>query len=127
MSEFGVARRRVEIVNAYGLHMRPANKFVKLANSFQSNVWVNHGPTRASGKSILDMSTLAAECGATLDLEARGPDAEEALSALADLVAAGFHMTEEDYCQQAPGGQAGGNSPLSTQHPVDRSVPPRAV
>jgi phosphocarrier protein HPr len=103
MSEPAVAHRQVEIVNAYGLHMRPAQKFVKLANSFQSEVLVNHGPIRANGKSILDMSTLAAECGAVLDLEARGPDAEEALSALADLVAAGFHMTDEDYRQQPPG------------------------
>ena len=45
------------------------------------------------------MTTLAAECGSMLDLEARGPDAEQALDALADLVAAGFHMTDEDYRQ----------------------------
>ena len=97
MDESAVGHRRVEIVNEYGLHMRPATKFVKLANSFRSEVWVDHGGTRANGKSILDMTSLAAECGATLDLEARGPDAEEALAALADLVLAGFHMTEEDY------------------------------
>jgi phosphocarrier protein HPr len=103
MGEPIMARRRVEIVNTYGLHMRPANKFVGLASSFQSEVWVNHGETRANGKSILDMAGLAAECGATLDLEARGPDADEALSALADLVAAGFHMNEEDYRQPVDG------------------------
>jgi phosphocarrier protein len=103
MSEHGEVRRQVEIINAYGLHMRPANKFVKLANSFQSEVWVNYGPIRVNGKSLLDMSTLAAECGAVLELEAVGPDAEEALSALADLVAAGFHMTDEDYHPPAPG------------------------
>jgi phosphocarrier protein HPr len=99
MSEPIMARRRVEIVHAYGLHMRPADKFVRLASSFQAEVWVYHGETRANGKSILDMAGLAAECGTTLDLEARGPDAEEALAALADLVAAGFHMNEEDYRQ----------------------------
>jgi phosphocarrier protein HPr len=97
MAEPTVARRRVDIVNAHGLHMRPADKFVRLANSFQSEIWVSHGETRANGKSILDMTGLAAECGSTLDLEARGPDAEEAIAALADLVAAGFHMAEEDY------------------------------
>jgi phosphocarrier protein HPr len=102
MDESAMHRRRVEIVNEYGLHMRPATKFVELANSFQSEVWVCHGATRANGKSILDMTSLAAECGATLDLEARGPDAEEALAAVAELVAAGFHMTEEDYRRPAP-------------------------
>lgn len=97
MDEPIIARRRVQIVNAHGLHMRPATKFVQLANSFQSEVWVHFQGTKANGKSILDMTSLAAECGTTLELEARGPDAEAALSALADLVAAGFHMTDEDY------------------------------
>jgi phosphocarrier protein HPr len=90
-----IARRRVQIINAHGLHMRPSSKFVKLANSFQSEVWVDYRGVMVNGKSILEMTSLAAECGAVLDLEARGPDAEEVLDALAELVAAGFHMTDE--------------------------------
>jgi phosphocarrier protein HPr len=89
------ARRRVQIINTYGLHMRPSSKFVKLANSFQSEVWVHFQGIRANGKSILEMTGLAAECGTSLDLEAHGHDAEEALAALAELVAAGFHMDDE--------------------------------
>ncbi len=96
-----VARRRVVIVNAYGLHMRPAGKFVGLANSFVSEIRVDSGGATVNGKSILDMVGLAAECGTTLDLKARGPDAEEALDALAELVAAGFHMNDEDYTPAA--------------------------
>jgi phosphocarrier protein HPr len=91
----GVARRQVKIVNTYGLHMRPSSKFAMLANSFQSDIRVHFQGTTARGKSLLEMTTLAAECGAMLDLEAEGPDAEEALNALAELVAAGFHMDEE--------------------------------
>ena len=91
------ARCRVQIVNAYGLHVRPATRFVKQAQSFRSDVRVECQGTRVNGKSLLDMTGLAAECGTMLDLEAEGPDAGEALAALADLVAAGFHMTEEDY------------------------------
>ena len=41
------------------------------------------------------MTSLAAERGTMLDLEARGPDAAQAIAALAELVAAGFHMDEE--------------------------------
>ncbi len=92
-----VARRRVVVINAYGLHMRPAGKFVALANTFRSEVQVDSGEAKVNGKSILDMVGLAAECGTSLDLEARGPDAEAALDALARLVAAGFQMTGEDY------------------------------
>jgi phosphocarrier protein HPr len=97
-----MARRRVRIVNGYGLHMRPATRFVTLANSFQSEVRVEFRGVQANGKSILDMACLAAECGTTLDLEALGPDAEECLDVLAGLVAAGFHMTDEDYRQPPP-------------------------
>ena len=91
------AYRRVQIVNAYGLHMRPATKFVALANSFRSEVRVEYQGAWVNGKSLLEMTCLAAECGTTISLEARGPDAEQALDALAGLVAAGFHMTDEDY------------------------------
>jgi phosphocarrier protein HPr len=100
MNEPVLARRRVQIVNAYGLHVRPATKFVKLAQTFQSDVRVDLQGAEVNGKSLLDMTGLAAECGTVLDLEAEGPDAGEALAALADLVAAGFHMTDEDYLPQ---------------------------
>jgi phosphocarrier protein len=75
--------------------MRPSTRFVKLAGTFQSEVTVEFQGTRANGKSILEMTSLAAERGTHLELEARGPDAEEAIAALAELVAAGFHMDEE--------------------------------
>ncbi len=90
-----VARRQVEITNALGLHLRPADKFVRVASRFQSEVRVFHDGLEVNGKSILDLSTLAAECGTQLDLEARGPDAEAAVAALADLVLARFHETDE--------------------------------
>ncbi len=90
-----VARRQVTIVNAYGLHMRPSNKFVGLASGFKSEISVFFEGKKANGKSMLEMTMLAAEKGAVLELEARGEDADEALAALAELVAAGFHMEEE--------------------------------
>jgi len=94
-NDTGISRRQVEIVNTYGLHMRPSSRFVKLASSFQSEVWVHFEGRKTNGKSVLDMTTLAAERGKTLELEARGPDAEQAIAALAELVAAGFHMDDE--------------------------------
>ena len=99
MDEVAIARCRVEIVNTYGLHLRAAAKFERLANSFRAEIWVDCRGIRGNGKSILDLVGLTAECGATLDLEAHGPDAEEALDALADLVSAGFHMADEYACR----------------------------
>jgi len=92
-----VVRRQVEILNGLGLHMRPADKFVKLALRYKSEVRVYHHGNEFNGKSILDLTSLAAECGTRLDLEARGPDAESALRALADLVSARFHEDDEGH------------------------------
>ncbi len=87
-----VARRKVEITNALGLHLRPADKFVKLANSFEgTEIRVHYKGNAFNGKSILELAMLAAECGTQLELEARGPDAQAAVEALADLVLAQFH------------------------------------
>jgi phosphotransferase system HPr (HPr) family protein len=92
-----VARRQVEITNSLGLHMRPANRFVEVALQFQSDVRVHYNGNEYNGKSILELTSLAAECGSRLDLEARGADATAAIDALADLVNAQFH--EEDEAQ----------------------------
>src|SRR4051794_3941551 len=90
-----VARRQVEITNSLGLHMRPADKFVKLALKYQSEVRVHYNGNEFNGKSILDLTSLAAERGTQLELEARGPDAVEAVEALAALVLAQFYENDQ--------------------------------
>lgn len=82
--------RQVEITNSFGLHLRAADKFVRLAQQFQADVWVASGGRKVSGRSIIDLATLAAECGTRLELETNGPDAAAALDALADLIGHGF-------------------------------------
>ena len=90
-----IANRQVEITNSLGLHMRPANKFVELALKFQSEIRVHYNGNEFNGKSILELTSLAAECGSRLELVARGPDARAAIEALADLVKAQFHEEED--------------------------------
>ncbi len=85
-------RRQVEITNPLGLHLRPADKFAQLASSFaETEIRVRHQGRVFNGKSILELAMLGAECGTQLELEALGPNAEAALSALADLVSSQFH------------------------------------
>jgi phosphocarrier protein HPr len=97
-----IARRRVDILNALGLHLRPADKFVRLALQFQSDIRVLYNGQEINGRSILDLTTLAAEQGARLELEARGPDAEAAVAALADLVAARFYEDDDGISVERP-------------------------
>jgi phosphocarrier protein HPr len=43
-----------------------------------------------NGKSIMGVMMLAAECGSSITIRAKGPDAEQAVAALTELVASGF-------------------------------------
>jgi phosphocarrier protein len=82
----------VPIVNSLGLHARPAAEFVKVAGRFRSDIRVRKADhsDMVNGKSIMGVLTLAAECGSRLHIVADGEDAEAALAALLDLIAAGF-------------------------------------
>ena len=66
--------------------MRPAMQFVDIANQFDSDVTVSNNETEVDGKSIMQMSMLAATCGSKLKIKAEGPDAQEAVDALRELV-----------------------------------------
>lgn len=83
-----VAARVVVIKNPQGLHARPAALFVRTANRFGSQVTVSKGRQQASGKSIMEILTLAAHAGAKVRIEASGDDAEEAVRTLGDLLEA---------------------------------------
>jgi phosphocarrier protein HPr len=76
----------LEIKNSEGLHMRPAMKFVDMANRFESEINVSNGEMNVNGKSIMQISMLAATCGTKLKVTASGPDAREAIDALQKLV-----------------------------------------
>ncbi len=83
-------RRQVVINDPLGLHLRPAAKLVVLAKSFTSDIRVVCRGNTANAKSILDLVTLVADCGTTLEIVAHGPDAEEAVRAVTDLIGAGL-------------------------------------
>jgi phosphoesterase RecJ-like protein len=63
-----------------------AAELVKLANSFASDVWIRKDEVEVSGKSIMGVMMLAAECGSTVEIRARGDDSQAAVDALAQLV-----------------------------------------
>ena len=83
----------VEIVNRLGLHARAAAKLVHLAGRFQSDVKILKDGETVDGKSILGLLMLAAAQGERVRLRTDGPDENEAMTALEDLIARRF---EED-------------------------------
>ena len=81
-----VREATVEIKNALGLHLRPAMQFVDVASRFDCEVTVGNGQTVVDGKSIMQMSLLAATCGTRLKIRAVGPQAQEVIDSLRQLV-----------------------------------------
>jgi phosphocarrier protein len=80
----------VQIMNKNGLHARPAAEMVKAAAKFKSDITISREDIEVNGKSIMGVMMLAAECGSSILVRASGPDAQEAVSALASLVAGRF-------------------------------------
>ena len=78
--------RTVMIENKNGLHARPAAEIVKLAAKFASEITIVKDDLDVNGKSIMGVMMLAAEHGSSITLRAEGPDADQALDALATLV-----------------------------------------
>jgi phosphocarrier protein len=88
-----VIEREATIVNQEGLHARPAARIVRLANGFAAEIQLAKDGLEVNGKSIMGVMMLAAECGSSIIIRANGPDAEQAVQALAELVASGFGET----------------------------------
>ena len=97
-------RVEVVIVNRLGLHARPSAALTQTATRFRSEVWLSKGSRRVNGKSIMGVMMLAAARGATLVVEADGPDEDAALVALCELIASGFGEGVCPADPAAPGG-----------------------
>lgn len=82
--------RTFTIVNSLGMHARPAAMVVQTANRFKSEVLFEKDGLQINAKSIMGVLTLAAGKGATVVVVCEGPDAAEALAALARVFETGF-------------------------------------
>ncbi len=80
------ASQEITIVNKLGLHARPAALFVRRANAFRSEIWLETKGGRFSALSLIDVMRANLECGAVAVLKAEGTDAEQAVEKLAKVV-----------------------------------------
>jgi phosphocarrier protein HPr len=92
-TETGTARataRELAIINQRGLHARASAKFVKCAEGFDADITVSRDGMSVPATSIMGLMMLGAAMGTSISVEATGPEAEQALAALAHLVASKF-------------------------------------
>ena len=90
-----IVERKVVLVNKFGMHVRPAGQFVKLASEFDADIQVENSGNVVPGKSIMGLMTLEAPCGTELVLTAEGEDADEAIDALEALIGRKFDLADE--------------------------------
>lgn len=81
-----MAKTTVTVANKTGLHARPAALFVKKAQEFTSDVFVEKEEKTVSAKSILAVMSLNVNAGSEITITAEGEDADSAVTALAELV-----------------------------------------
>lgn len=82
--------RELPIINQRGLHARASAKFVKCAEGFDAQITVSKDGETVPATSIMGLMMLAAAMGTSVTVEASGPQADEAITALAALVASKF-------------------------------------
>ena len=85
--------RDLVVTNKLGIHARPASMFVRTANRFQSDIFVEKDGEKVNGKSIMGLMMLAAGPGSKIKIHATGQDASAALLEIESLIK---RMFDED-------------------------------
>src|SRR5512137_2426521 len=81
-----IMTRDFKVSNKLGIHARPAAMFVKTANRFSCEIFVEKDGEKVNGKSIMGLMMLAAGPGSKLTVHATGHDASQALAELETLI-----------------------------------------
>jgi phosphocarrier protein HPr len=87
----GAVSRELPIINKRGLHARASAKFVQMVERFDAEVWVTKGSETVGGTSIMGLMMLSAGPGTSIVVSAAGREAQAALDAISELVAAKFN------------------------------------
>lgn len=76
----------VTVKHPTGLHYRPAGLFVFNAKKFSCSICVLYAGNEADAKNVNSVINLHVETGGGITIKCDGPDEDQALDALANLV-----------------------------------------
>lgn len=82
--------KQVTIINAQGLHMRPAGIFAKEMTKFNSDVTIDFNGKRINAKSVMHIIAACIKKDAVLTIECSGDDEQAALDKAVELVESGI-------------------------------------
>ena len=81
---------KVKVINPMGMHMRPAQLFIKEVTPFGCDVSINFNGKDINGKSIMNLMAACIKQGAEVEVRCDGPDEEKALKAIIELIDSGL-------------------------------------
>ena len=87
--------KELELINKYGMHVRPAGALAKISQKYMSEVTVEKAGNAVSGKSVLGLMTLEAPVGTVLKVTVNGDDANLAMAEIEELFANRFGIEDE--------------------------------
>ncbi len=82
--------KEVVVQNQVGLHARPATFFIQKANEYKSSIWVESEDRKVNAKSLLGVLSLGITKGHTITISSEGPDEEDAVNDLVNLISSNF-------------------------------------
>lgn len=89
-SEKSMISKDIVVQNQVGLHARPATFFIQKANEFKSLITIAKDERKVNAKSLLGVLSLGITRGTSITIEADGPDEEDAIKQLEELVMSNF-------------------------------------
>lgn len=81
---------KVIVTNPMGLHMRPAQLFVREMTAFDSDVLIIHKNGTVNGKSIMNLIASCIKQGSEITIQCTGSDEKEALQHAVSLIESGL-------------------------------------
>jgi len=76
----------VKIINSLGLHARPAARLVKITSGYECDVFITKDDMEVNAKSIMGVMMLAAEQDSFITVKCSGPDENECLKDIKELI-----------------------------------------
>ena len=80
----------VKVINAEGMHMRPASLFCQTVTPFTSSVRISYNGNEFDAKSVMMLMSACIKCGAEIEVVCDGADEQDALKKAIELIESGL-------------------------------------
>ena len=91
-----VFRQTVVVNLENGLHLVPCSLIAQMAREFQCEMRIRNGDLVVDAKNIFDLITLEAGFGTSLDIEADGDGANDAVKRIIELFETNFESNDSE-------------------------------